>query len=88
MLNLTGTGRFTADPELRTTKDGVSVCDFVLAHNEYRKDANGERKSFAGFFNFVIWDKAAEIVCKYAKKGDLIEIRATPRQDKDRKSVV
>jgi single-strand DNA-binding protein len=59
----------------------ISSCEFSLAVNEFRK-VNGERKKFAHFFDFVIWDKAAEVIAEYCTKGDMIEIRATPRQDK------
>jgi len=80
MMTLSGVGRFVRDPELKAVKD-THVCEFSLAVNEYRK-VNGERKKFAHFFDFVIWDKAAEVVAQYCSKGDMIEVRGTPRQDK------
>jgi single-strand DNA-binding protein len=80
MMTLSGVGRFVRDPEMKAVND-THVCEFSLAVNEYRK-VGGERKKFAHFFDFVIWDKAAEVINEYCGKGDLIEIRATPRQDK------
>lgn len=80
MMTLSGVGRFTRDPELKAVGE-THVCEFSLAVNEYRK-VGGERKKFAHFFDFVIWDKAAEVVNQYCNKGDMIEVRATPRQDK------
>ena len=79
-MTLSGVGRFVRDPELKPVGE-TRVCEFSLAVNEYRK-VNGERKKFAHFFDCVIWDKAAEVITEYSHKGDLIEIRATPRQDK------
>jgi len=79
-MTLSGVGRFVRDPELKPVND-TNVCEFSLAVNEYRK-VGGERKKFAHFFDCVIWDKAAEVIAQYCNKGDMIEIRATPRQDK------
>ena len=80
MMNTFGVGRFTRDPELKTTPNGTGVCEFSLAVNEYRK-VNGERKKFAHFFEFVVWDKAAEVIVEYCKKGDELQVKATPRLD-------
>ena len=80
MMTLSGVGRFVRNPEIKAVND-THVCEFSLAVNEFRK-VGGERKKFAHFFDFVIWDKAAEVIAEYCGKGDLIEVRATPRQDK------
>lgn len=80
MMTLSGVGRFVRDPEIKAVND-THVCEFSLAVNEFRK-VGGERKKFAHFFDFVIWDKAAEVIAEYCAKGDMIEVRATPRQDK------
>lgn len=80
MMKLIGIGRFVRDPELKQVGD-THVCEFSLAVNEYRK-IGGEKKKIASFFDFQIWDKAAELIVKYCKKGSEIFIEATPRQDK------
>ena len=82
MFTLTGHGRFTDDPVLKRLDDkGTSVCEFTLAVDEFRR-INGERKKTTNFFNMVIWDKAAELICEYKKKGDPIYVVATPRLDR------
>ena len=86
MMTAFGVGRLTRDPEIRTIQrkdDGgeTYVCEFSLAVNEYRK-VNGERKQFAHFFDFVIWDKAAQLIADSCHKGDELQVRATPRLDK------
>jgi single-strand DNA-binding protein len=82
MMTISGVGRFVRDPELKPIPaNDTHVCEFSLAVNEYRK-VGGERKKFAHFFDCVIWDKAAEVIAEYCHKGDMIEIRGTPRQDK------
>lgn len=60
------TGRLTADPELRTTSNGVAVTSFSLALNRGKEKAE--------FFNFVAWRATAEFICKYFHKGDGMEV--------------
>jgi len=82
MMITCGVGRLTRDPELKYVKNGETcLCEFSLAVNEYRK-VNGERKKFPHFFDFIIWDKAAELIAEYCKKGDELQVKATPRLDK------
>jgi single-strand DNA-binding protein len=79
-MKVFGVGRFVADPVMYDVGE-TNVCKFSLAVNEYRKVA-GERKKYAHFFDFEIWDKAADLIHKYRKKGDLIEFYGTARQQK------
>ena len=59
-------GNLTADPELKQTQSGVSVCTFNIAVNrKYNKDGNNE----CDFINIVAWRQQAEFVCRYFKKG-------------------
>ena len=68
MLNrLTLMGRLCADPELRTTQNGVPVCSFRLAAERDYPDANGERVT--DFFDVVAWRGTAEFICNYFDKG-------------------
>ncbi len=61
------TGRLTKDPELRYTQSGTAVASFTLAVNRSFTNQNGERE--ADFINCVAWQKAAEFVSQYFKKG-------------------
>ena len=63
-------GRFTRDPELRSTPQGTSTCSFSLAVNRSYQSANGERQ--ADFINCVAWRQNAEFISKYFHKGNLI----------------
>lgn len=65
-------GRLVADPELKTTNSGVSVCSFRIAvDRNYVK--NGEQRQ-ADFFDIVAWRSSAEFVCKHFAKGALIAV--------------
>ena len=82
-------GRLTKDPELRTTPTGRNVCQFSIAVNRNFTNANGERE--ADFINCVVWDKQAENLVKYQKKGNQIavdgRIQTRNYEDKDGKRV-
>lgn len=82
-------GRLTRDPELRTTPTGRNVCQFSVAVSRTYTNANGERE--ADFINCVVWDKQAESLARYQKKGNQIavegRIQTRNYDDKDGKRV-
>ena len=61
------TGRLTADPELKTTPNGVSVTSFSIAVQRKQKNSNGEYET--DFINIVAWRQTAEFITKYFKKA-------------------
>ena len=63
-------GRITADPEVKSTQTGISVCRFSVAVDRSRTDANGQRQ--ADFINCVAWRGQADFLGKYFKKGSPI----------------
>lgn len=65
-------GRMVADPELKTTNSGVSVCSFRIAvDRSYVK--NGEQRQ-TDFFDIVAWRSSAEFVCRHFTKGSVIAV--------------
>lgn len=78
-------GRLTRDPELRTTPAGKFVTNFTLAVDRGRKDASGNKET--DFIDVVVWDKQAENVHQYLKKGSLcaVEGRLQIRSYEDQK---
>lgn len=77
-------GNMVADPELKQTPTGLSVCRFRLAVQ--RKFAK-EGQQTADFLDVVAWNKTAEFVSKYFKKGSPIlvcgQIQSRNWEDKD-----
>lgn len=68
------TGRLTADPELKTTPNGISVTSFSIAvSRRYRSGETAE----TDFINIVAWRQSAEFVCKYFTKGSMIGIEGS-----------
>ena len=75
-------GRLTAQPELRTTQNGISVTSFSVAVNRsYSKENQTD------FINCVAWRNNAEFITKYFGKGQMIAIKGSLQQrsytDKD-----
>lgn len=68
-------GRITADIELKQTESGRSVTTFNLAINRPR----GANSTAADFPSIVAWDKTAEFISQYFKKGDSLYIRGKLR---------
>lgn len=65
-------GRLTADPELRTTTTGKSVCSFSIAVDRSFVRAGEERQ--ADFINIVAWEQTANFICRYFRKGSMIAL--------------
>ena len=78
-------GRLTADPELRQTPNGISVCSFSVAVQSSTKNPDGSYK--ADFINCVAWRQTAEFISRYFRKGQNIglngSIQTRTYQDKD-----
>ena len=57
-------GRLTADPALRHTQSNRPVTSFALA-----VDRSYGKEQQADFIDIVAWNKTAEFVCQYFRKG-------------------
>lgn len=64
-------GNMTADPELKQTTNGTSVCSFSIAVNRRFSRADQGQQN-VDFINIVTWRQSAEFVCRYFKKGNSI----------------
>ena len=62
------------DPEVKFTPGGTAVAKFSLATNERFKDKAGEWQDRTEWHNIVAWQRLAEIVGEYVKKGSKIYI--------------
>ncbi|MFH1354185.1 MAG: single-stranded DNA-binding protein [bacterium] len=67
-------GRLTADPEARTTPQGVSVTNFSVATNRVWKDDSGNQQDRVEYHNVVAWRRLAEICAQYLSKGRQIYV--------------
>ncbi len=65
-------GRLTANPELRYTISNNAVTTFSIAVDRNFKNEDGNKE--ADFINIVAWNKKAEFINQYLKKGDKVGI--------------
>lgn len=68
-------GRISNDLELRQTQSKNAVCEFNIAINRVGVEGTD-------FITVVVWNKQAENLVKYQKKGNLISVEGTIRVDK------
>ena len=66
------TGRLTDNVDLKTTTNGISVCQFTIANDI----GYGDKKK-TSFINIVAWRGTAEFITKHFAKGNLIAIIGT-----------
>lgn len=59
-------GHLTKDVELAKTQNGNSVAKFTVAVDGYNDNTN--------FINCVAWNRLADILNQYCKKGDLVTV--------------
>ena len=67
-------GNVGNDPEITTLDSGKKVAKISLATNDSYKNANGEKVTTTEWHNLVVWNKLAEIVEKFVKKGSELAI--------------
>jgi single-strand DNA-binding protein len=80
------TGR---DPEIRYTPNGTAVANFPLATSEKWTGKDGEKKESTDWHRIVCFQKTAEIVGEYVKKGQQICVtgKIKTRQWEDKEDV-
>lgn len=64
-------GRLTKNPEIRKTPNGASICKFTLAVS---RKVKSQVQPDADFISCVAWNKTADLMYQYLKKGSLIGI--------------
>lgn len=69
-------GRLTAEPQLRQTPAGVSVCTFTLAVNRPKQK---DKEQETDFLTIVAWRSRAEFVARYLHKGSKIIVETEAR---------
>ena len=71
-------GNLTRDPELRYTPQGTAVTDIGLAINDTRSKSEQQRTTFV---DVTFWDRSAEVVCEYLRKGSSILVEGRLQTD-------
>jgi single-strand DNA-binding protein len=81
-------GNVGKDPEIRSTAGGMTIASFSLATAERTKGQDGQWTDKTEWHNIVCFQRTAEIVRDYVKKGSqiLVEGRIATRSWDDKTS--
>ena len=71
MNHVTLIGRLTKDPEVRYTQSGTAVGTFTLAVD---RRVQKDKPKDADFIPCVVWNKTAEVVGNWCKKGKQVGV--------------
>lgn len=69
-----GIGTVGQEPDCRTMPNGNSVVNLSIAVNESWKDGNGEKQERTEWIKIVFFNRLAEVVEQYVKKGSKIYV--------------
>lgn len=76
-------GNLARDPELRVVggEKQTSVVNFTVAVNREFTRANGTQDKITSFISCEAWDSGAEAIANTLKKGDLVLVEGSLRND-------
>ena len=81
-------GRLTKDPQIIQVEN-THLTKFTLAINEYHrtKESQSEKGEFVkkktvNYFDFEAWDTGATAIAKLCKKGDMVDIVSSARNNR------
>lgn len=67
-------GNITRDIELKYIPSGAAVCQFSVAVNRTWNNKAGEKQEETTFLDVEAWEKQAEVIAQYCKKGSSIYV--------------
>lgn len=75
-LTIHGTGRLTADPEIRFSQAGKAIANCRIASNErrYNRDTNQWEDGDSTFIDVSLFGAKAEAVGEQLRKGQLVAV--------------
>lgn len=75
-------GNIGKDPEVRYSAAGKPITNASLATTSKRKNKEGEMVETTEWHKLTFFDKLAEIVGEYVKKGSLVYVEGTIKYEK------
>ena len=67
-------GNVGNDPEIKTTGSGTKIAKVSLATSRRFNDRSGQQQEKTEWHRLTFWDKMADLVDQYVKKGDRLYI--------------
>lgn len=75
-------GNLARDPELRVVSEKqTAVVNFTVAVNTEFTRANGSQDKITSFISCEAWDSGAQAIANTLKKGDLVLVEGSLRND-------
>jgi len=74
-------GNVGGDPEIRTTPSGIRIAKVSLATNRRQKNGD-EWTDVPEWHNLEFWDKLADVVEQWVKKGSQLYVEGRIKYDK------
>lgn len=77
-------GNLARDPEIRRVGSGdreTSVVNFTIATSREFTKSNGTKDKVTSFISCEAWDSGAEAIASTFKKGDLVMVEGSLRND-------
>jgi single-strand DNA-binding protein len=80
-------GHVGEDPKMNDNNENFKVVRFNLATSDFYKDKDGKEIKKTEWHKIIVWNKQAEIIKEYVKKGDPLyiegKIQTNSWDDKD-----
>jgi single-strand DNA-binding protein len=67
-------GNVGSEPEIKTTGSGTKFAKVSLATNRTFSDRSGQQQEKTEWHRLTFWDKLADLVEQYVKKGDRLYV--------------
>lgn len=67
-------GNVGNEPEIKTTGGGTKIAKVSLATNRTFSDRSGQQQEKTEWHRLTFWDKMADLVDQYVKKGDRLYV--------------
>lgn len=79
--NATLLGNLAKDPALYSVGDGIPLALLRLVSSRYYNTPSGERVETVCYIDVKVWNRSAELCCKYLKKGQQVLVEGTLQYD-------
>jgi len=79
-------GNVGNEPDIRVTQAGKCVASFSIATSENWKDQQGNKQEKTTWHNIVAFDRLAEVIRDYVKKGSKVYVEGKHQVDEYEKN--
>lgn len=74
-------GNLTRDPEVKYTSGGTAIANISMAINRTWTNKDGQKQEETTFVEVEAWDRQAEVIGQYFKKGKPIMVEGRLKYD-------